>query len=171
MEKVSIIDIQGVQWAIKDQEASNSIAKINTTLESQQTRIEQLNKNLYLSNAINEINSSSNMYWVKVNGLYTNGFYETSVFALSSRNGEYHELFCGNTDSYKPVAPLWLSYFRETGKIDRIKYKNGSIWIQLLGYSALRIQQLNGSVATISLSKENPPNDAEEIFRKQITMS
>lgn len=171
MADVKKIDIDGVQWDMKDQEARNSIVEINTTLKSQQTRIEQLNKELYLSNSIAEINQTPSVFWVKINGLYTNGFYETAAFALSSRNGEYHELFCGNTDSYKPTAPLWLSYFRATGKIDRIKYKNGSIWVQLLGYSVLRVQQLTGSAVTISLSKENPPDDAEEILRKQITMS
>src|SRR5574344_1869723 len=129
MADVKIVDIDGSQWSMKDQVARSSITEINATLESQQTRIEQLNKNIYLIKAITEINSNANVYWVKVNGLYTNEFYETCVFALSSRNGEYHELFCGNTDAYKPVAPLWLSYFKATGKVDRIKYKNGSIWI------------------------------------------
>lgn len=171
MADVTKIDIDGVQWDIKDQVARNSIAEINTTLEKQQTSIKNLSGSLYLNKAITEVNPASNPYWVKINGLYTDGFYETAVFALSSRNGEYHELFCGNTDSYKPVTPLWLSYFGATGKVDKIKYKNGSIWILLLGYSALRIQQLIGKVVTISLSKENPPDDAEEVFRKQITMS
>ena len=171
MADVKIVDIDNMQWNMKDQEARNRITEINTTLESQQTRIEQLNKSLYLSNAITEINTTVNAFWIKINGLYTKEFYETATFALSSRNGEYHQLFCGNTDNYKPAAPLWLSYFRATEKINRIKYKDGSIWVQLLGYSVLRIQQLTGSVVTISLFKENPPDDAEDILRKQITMS
>ena len=171
MADAKIVDIKGVQWELKDEVARNGITEINATLESQQTNIKNLSGSLYLNKAITEINATPNTFWIRVNGLYTNGFYETSAFALSSRNGEYHELFCGNTDNYKPVAPLWLSYFRATGKIDRIKYKNGSIWVQLLGYSALRVQQLIGRVATISLFKENPPDDAEDILRKQITMS
>lgn len=171
MADAKIVDIKGVQWELKDEVARNGIAEINTTLESQQTRIEQLNKSLYSSNNVTEYNLNTNPFWVKINGLYTNGFYETNTFALSSRNGEYHELFCGNTDNYKPVTPLWLSYFRATGKVDKIKYKDGSIWVLLLGYSALRIQQLTGKVTTISLSKENPPDDAVEIQRNQITMS
>lgn len=171
MADAKIVDIKGVQWELKDEVARNSIVEINTTLESQQTRIEQLNKSLYLNNSVIERNLNVNPYWVKINGLYTNGFYETTTFALLSRNGEYHELFCGNTDNYKPVTPLWLSYFKATGKVDRIMYKDGSIWVFLLGYSSLRIQQLTGRLTTISLSKESPPADAVEIKRNQITMS
>lgn len=171
MADAKIVDIKGIQWELKDEVARNSIAEINTTLESQQVRIEQLNKSLYLSKAIAEYNMNVKPYWVKISGLYVKGMYETTTFALSSRNGEYHELFCGNTDNYKPVPPLWLSYFRATGKVDRIMYKDGLIWVLLLGYSALKVQQLTGSVAAISLSKENPPDDAEEILKKQITMS
>lgn len=171
MADVKLIDIDGVQWDMKDQNARNSIAEINTTLESQQTRIEQLNKSLYLSNVIVKNNFTANTLWVKINGLYAKGVFETATFALSSVHSEYHELICGITDNYKPVAPLWLSYFRAAGKVNRIKYKDDSIWVQLLEYSVLRIQQLTGNIKTISLSEENPPDNAEEISRKQITMS
>lgn len=34
MEKVSVIDIQGVQWAIKDQEARNKIATLETEVNT-----------------------------------------------------------------------------------------------------------------------------------------
>ena len=171
MADAKIVDIKGVQWELKDEVARNSITEINTTLESQQTNITNLIKSLYLNNIITEVNATPHAFWVRIDGLYTNGFYETAAFALSSRNGEYHELFCGNTDSYKPTEPLWLSYFGVTEKINTIKYKNGSIWVKLLGYSALRIQQLTGKITTISLSKENPPDDAVEIRKHQITMS
>lgn len=171
MADVKTIDIDGIQWDIKDQVARDRITEINTTLKNQQTIIEQLNKSLYLSNAVVESNLSPNRYWVKINGLYSKAYHETTTFALSSRDGEYHELFCGNSDNFIPTNPFWLSYFRPTGKIDKIKFKNGSIWILLLEYSVLRVQQLTGTIVTISLSKENPPDDAVEILRKQITMS
>lgn len=37
MEKVSIIDIQGIQWAIKDQEASNKIATLEKEIKELKT--------------------------------------------------------------------------------------------------------------------------------------
>lgn len=39
MEKVSIIDIQGVQWAIKDQEATERIVKLEEKTNIKKTRL------------------------------------------------------------------------------------------------------------------------------------
>lgn len=171
MADAKIVDIKGVQWNLKDQEARNSIVEINTTLENQQTKIDELSKNLYINKVVADISLAPQPFWVKVENLYGDEFFMNNVFALTSRNGEYHELFCGLTDNLTKIEPIWISYLRPTGKISRIRYKNGSIWILMARYSALRVQQIVGKPTNIVISRENPPDDAIEIEVKQVTLS
>lgn len=171
MADAKIVDIKGVQWELKDEVARNSIAEINTTLKNQQTDIEQLSKKSYINNIIFNFNPTITVKWFKIDGLFGNEHYENNVFALTSRDGEYHEIFCGTTNGSVPVKPFWIRYYQGTGKINAIKFKNNSIWIQVLGYSALRIQQIIGTPIIISLSEEDPPDDAIDIGVKQVTLS
>lgn len=55
MEKASIIDIQGVQWAIKDQEATERLDKLETKTNIKKTRLWESNNSYFELIEINDI--------------------------------------------------------------------------------------------------------------------
>lgn len=67
MEKVSIIDIQGVQWAVKDQEATERINKLEEKTNIKKTRLWE--------------ESSSYFELVEISGIkYYNAFFQDAPY-------------------------------------------------------------------------------------------
>lgn len=171
MQDVKIIDIDNVQWNMKDQEARNKIVEVDTILKKQKTIIDGLVQSNYINKRVDFKINRENPVWIKINNLYSKEFFENNVFAFMSRNGEYHQVMCGITDENIPVVPLWVRFFEGTNKISNMRFKDGVIWALLAGWSILRVQQIAGTPIEIVLTEEVPPADAVHITMKQIQMS
>lgn len=171
MADVKIIDIDNVQWDIKDQVARNKLVEVDTVLKTQKANIEQLTKLEYINKRAAIPNIDSIPFWVRINNLYTRDYFENNIFIFTSRNGEYHQVMCGITDHLTPIAPIWIKFIEGTNKISAMCYKDDVIWVQLIGYSVLRVQQIAGNPVEITLTKETPPADAININMKQIVVS
>lgn len=171
MADVKIVDIDNVQWNMKDQEARDKIVEVDTILKNQKTIIDGLVQSNYINKRVDFQINRENPVWIKINNLYSKGFFENNVFAFMSRNGEYHQVICGTTDGSVPVEPLWIRFFEGTHKIYSMRFKDGVIWTFLAGWSVLRVQQIAGTPIEIVLTEEVPPADAVQITMKQIQMS
>lgn len=171
MADAKIVNIKGVQWDLKDEVARNKLVGVDTILKTQKTAIDELVQLNYINKRADFQINNGDPVWIKINNLYSKGFFENNIFVFMSRNGEYHQVICGTTDGSAPVEPLWVRFVEATHKIYDIRFKDGVIWANLAGWSVLRIQQIAGVPVEIILTEETPPADAVSITMKQIAMS
>lgn len=126
MEKVSVIDIQGEQWAIKDQEATERIDKLETKTTMKKTRLWE-NKSSYFE--LVEINDIKfyNIFFEYSQIVNTIGQTLFTIPTVGQKNIVNRMLITGDKTNNKGRVPLIIEVNKDgTVKayaiLDNIKY-------------------------------------------------
>lgn len=188
MAEVKIIDIDGVQWEMKDQTARNTLAEqetkinklqsdldsnvaalqndINTKTSAIQNNINTVNNKVYLNKAVNVLSLANMGVWFKISNLFPKDAYTPNVFIISSNPQAIYLLSCSRGDNNVPLTPVISKLQVISSSIMGIKVKDDVLYIQSGMWNQIQIQQIFNEVATPTITKENPPEDAITITVK-----
>lgn len=163
MSEVKIIDIDGIQWEMKDQTARD-------TLATQETKINDLQNNLNATNSKMYVNQSKKIdikddtsKWIKIENLYPVTRFDPNIFLIGARRNAIYILSCSLDDNNNYWTPTIMKLYDELNRIISVKAKLGTIYIQSGAWNTISIQQLNNIPKQIIITEENPPEDAEDI--------
>lgn len=163
MAEVKIIDIDGVQWEMKDQAARNKITEQETKINSLQDNLNTIDSKIYLNQSKN-INVTDSNKWIKIENIYPeNEYFSPNIFLIGTRRGGIYMLSCSKDDGNTYWNPVLIKLYDTLNRIISVKVKAGAIYIQSAQWNTIYIQQLNGTPKQIIITEENPPEDAEDI--------
>lgn len=160
MADAKIVNIKGVQWDLKDEVARNEILNLQNKDEEITAKIDNIEKTRFTNLSGRNLNVTPNPKWVKVSGLYSGNSYDNNIFIITSRRGEVIQLICPIDDGNLGFTPVAIRLWYGINKLKSIRFKNGDIYINTDGWNALRINQISGNPVKISMTDENPPQDA-----------
>lgn len=188
MAEVKTIDIDGVQWSIKDETARNKIAEqetkinelqsdldsnvthlqndIDTKTSTIQNNINTVNNKVYLNKAVNVLSLANQGVWFKISNFFPESAYIPNVFIISSRPQALYLLSCSRSDNNTPLTPVISKLQVINSNIMQIKAKDDILYIQSTMWNQIQIQQIFNEVATPVITTENPPEDAVTITVK-----
>lgn len=188
MALVKIVDIDGVQWEIKDETARNTLAgqetkinKLQSDLDSNvaalqndidtktstiQNNINTVNNKVYLNKTVNALSLASQGVWFKISNIFPERAYAPNVFIISSRPQAVYLLSCSRGDNNVPLTPVISKLQVINSNIMGIKAKDDVLYIQSGMWNQIQIQQIFNEVATPTITTENPPEDAVTITIK-----
>ena len=188
MAEVKTIDIDGVQWSIKDETARNTLVaqetKINelqsdldsnvTSLQNDietktstiQNDINTVNNKVYLNKAAKVLSLANQGIWFKISNIFPEDAYIPNVFIISSRPQALYLLSCSRGDNNIPLTPAVSKLQVINSSIMGIKAKDDVLYIQSSMWNQIQIQQIFNQVATPTITAENPPEDAVTITVK-----
>lgn len=188
MAEVKKIDIDGVQWEMKDQTARNTLAEqetkinklqsdldsnvatlqndIDTKTSTIQNNINTVNNKVYLNKAVNVLSLANQGVWFKISNLFPESAYAPNVFIISSRPQAAYLLSCSRSDNNVPLTPVISKLQVINSNIMGIKAKDDILYIQSSMWNQIQIQQIFNKVATPTITQENPPKDAVTIAVK-----
>ena len=163
MAEVKIIDIDGVQWEMKDQPARNKITEQETKINSLQDNLNTTNSKMYInqSKKIKTLNEGG--IWFKIENLFPEEIFDTNIFLIGSRRNAIYILSCSKDDNVLYWTPTMIRFYDQLNRITSVKAKSGIIYIKATQWNTISIQQLNNTPKQITITKENPPEDAEDI--------
>ena len=186
MAEVKIIDIDGIQWEIKDQTARNKITEqetkinelqsdldsnvtslqndIDTKTSTIQNNINTINNKVYLNKAVNVLSLANQGVWFKISNIFPESAYAPNIFIISSRPSAVYLLSCSRGDNNVPLTPVISKLQAISSNIIGIKAKNDVLYIQSTVWNQIQIQQIFNEVATPTITQENPPEDAITII-------
>lgn len=126
MEKVSIIDIQGVQWAVKDQEATERLNKLEEKTNIKKTRLWEKNSSYLELVEINNI-KFYNVFFEYSQIVNTIGQVIFTIPIVGQKNIVNRILITGDKTNNKGRVPLVLEInkdgtVRAYAILDDIKY-------------------------------------------------
>lgn len=163
MAEVKTIDIDGVQWEMKDQTARNKITGQETKINSLQDDLNITKNKMYITQAkLIDIGGGSPT-WIKIEGAYPYGRFAPNVFLIGSRRNAIYILSCSLDDNNAYWTPTIIKLYDDMNRITSVKAKSGVIYIQSNIWNTISIQQLNNTPKQITITEENPPEDAEDI--------
>ena len=163
MAEVKIVDIDGVQWPIKDETARNKITEQETKINDLQNNLNATNSKMYV-NQSKKINITSDTYkWLKIENLYPKERFDPNIFLIGARRNAIYILSCSLDDNNDYWTPTIIKLYDELNRIVSVKAKSGVIYIQSGSWNTISIQQLNNIPKQIIITEENPPEDAEDI--------
>ena len=163
MAEVKTIDIDGVQWEIKDQTARNTLVTQETKINDLQNNLNATNNKMYI-NQSKKINTQlENGKWFKIENLYPKERYDPNIFLIGGRRNAIYILSCSLDDHNAYWTPTIIKLYDELNRIISAKAKSGAIYIQAGLWNTISIQQLNNTPKQITITEENPPEDAEDI--------
>ena len=163
MAEVKTIDIDGVQWEMKDQAARNKITEQETKINSLQDNLNITKNKMYITQAKSINTTSDSQTWIKIENAYPDVYYAPNVFLIGSRRNAIYILSCSLDDNNTYWTPTIIKFYDELNRITSVKAKSGAIYIQSAQWNIISIQQLNNTPKQITITKENPPEDAEDI--------
>ena len=163
MAEVKTIDIDGVQWEMKDQTARNKITEQETKINSLQDDLNTTKNKMYITQAKSINTENNSKTWIKIENAYPNYGYAPNVFLIGSRRNAIYILSCSIDDNNTYWTPTIIKLYDELNRITSVKAKSGVIYIQSDGWNTINIQQLNKTPKQITITEENPPEDAEDI--------
>lgn len=163
MAEVKTIDIDGVQWEMKDQTARNKITEQETKINSLQDDLNTTKNKMYITQAKSIDTENNSKTWIKIENAYPNYRYAPNVFLIGSRRNAIYILSCSIDDNNTYWTPTIIKLYDELNRITSVKAKSGVIYIQSDGWNTINIQQLNKTPKQITITEENPPEDAEDI--------
>ena len=163
MTEVKIIDIDGIQWSIKDQTARDKITEQETKINSLQDNLNTTKNKMYITQAKSIDTTSDSQTWIKIENAYPDAYYAPNVFLIGSRRNAIYILSCSLDDNNTYWHPTIIKFYDELNRITSVKAKSGAIYIQSAQWNTISIQQLNNTPKQITIKKENPPEDAEDI--------
>ena len=163
MEVVNTLDIDGTQWELQDVEARNNILNLQNKNEEITAKINNIEETRFKNLSGINTNMAASPKWVKISGLYSGYYYNNNVFIITSRRGEVIQLICPIDDNNLVSTPIAISLWSGINKINAIKFKNSDIYIYILGWNSLRVNQISGDKVEISIKEEVPPEDATDI--------
>lgn len=188
MAEVKTIDIDGVQWSIKDQTARNALTEqetkinelqndlnsnvtslqndIDTKTSTIQNNINTVNNKVYLNKKVNALSLANQGIWFKISNIFPEDAYNPNVFIISSRPQAVYLLSCSRGDNNKPLTPVISKLQVINSSIMGIKAKDDILYIQSVMWNQIQIQQIFNEVATPTITTENPPEDAVTITIK-----
>lgn len=163
MAEVKIIDIDGVQWEMKDQTARNKITEQETKINSLQDNLNTTDSKIYLNQSKN-INVIDINKWYKIENIYPKDeYFSPNIFLIGTRRGGIYLLSCSKDDNDTYWNPVLIKLYDTLNRIISVKVKGGVMYIQSAQWNSIYIQQLNGTPKQIIITEENPPGDAEDI--------
>ena len=163
MAEVKIIDIDGVQWEMKDQTARNKITEQETKINSLQDNLNDTNSKMYINQSKKIETLENDGKWFKIENLYPKNIFDTNVFLIGSRRNAIYILSCSIDDNAGYWAPTMIRFYDELNRITSVKTKSGTIYIKATAWNTISIQQLNNTPKQITITEENPPEDATDI--------
>ena len=163
MTEVKIIDIDGIQWSIKDQTARDKITEQETKINSLQDNLNTTKNKMYITQAKSIDTTNDSQTWIKIENAYPDVYYAPNVFLIGSRRNAIYILSCSLDDNNTYWHPTIIKFYDELNRITSVKAKSGAIYIQSAQWNTISIQQLNNTPKQITIKKENPPEDAEDI--------
>ena len=163
MAEAKIIDIDGVQWSIKDQTARDKITEQETKINSLQDNLNITKNKMYITQAKSIDTGDDNKTWIKIENAYPNARFNPNVFLIGGRRNAIYILSCSLDDNNTYWHPTIIKFYDELNRITSAKAKSGAIYIQSALWNTINIQQLNNTPKQITITKENPPEDAEDI--------
>lgn len=188
MAEVKIIDIDGVQWEMKDQSARNTLAEqetkinklqsdldsnvtslqndIDTKTSTIQNNINTVNNKIYLNKAVDVLSLANQGVWFKISNFFPKDAYTPNAFIISSRPQALYLLSCSRGDNNIPLTPVISKLQVISSNIMGIKAKDDVLYIQSSMWNQIKIQQIFNEVATLTITTENPPEDAVTITIK-----
>lgn len=188
MAKVKTIDIDGVQWSIKDETARNKLTEqetkinelqsdldsnvnslqndIDTKTSTIQNNINTVNNKVYLNKAVDVLSLANQGIWFKISNAFPKDAYTPNIFIISSRPQALYLLSCSRDDNNTPLTPVVSKLQVVNSNIMGIKAKDDVLYIQSAMWNQIQIQQIFNQVATPTITTENPPEDAVTITIK-----
>ena len=163
MALVKIVDIDGVQWEMKDQTARDKITEQETKINSLQDDLNTINNKMYITQTKSIDSGNAPQTWFKIENTYPDYPYAPNVFLISGRQGAMYIMSCSREDSGNYWKPIILKLYDQLGKIGKIKTKEGIIYILSYPYNSIHIQQLTNIPKQIRITVEEPPEDATDI--------
>ena len=163
MAEVKIIDIDGVQWEMKDQTARNKITEQETKINSLQDNLNTTKNEMYITQAKSIDTGSDNQAWIKIENAFPDNRYTSNVFLIGGRRNAIYLLSCSLDDNNTYWTPTIIKFYDELNRITSVKAKSGIIYIQSGTWNTISIQQLNNTTKQITITEENPPEDAEDV--------
>lgn len=163
MALVKIVDIDGVQWEIKDQTARNTLATQETKIKDLQNNLNATNSKMYVNQSKKIDIKSDTKKWIKIENLYPETRYDPNIFLIGARRNAIYILSCSLDDNNVYWTPTIMKLYDELNRIISVKAKLGAIYIQSGSWNTISIQQLNNIPKQIIITEENPPEDAEDI--------
>ena len=109
MAEVKIVDIQGVQWEMKDQTARNDIITIKEQLQTNTTAIKNISEKI--STTFKAINNVKKIRMLPFNTCFASGYVEGEgayMAVLSSHSAPKLDVIdlCGNLSKYISITSL-----------------------------------------------------------------
>lgn len=170
MADAKIVDINGVQWELKDEVARNNILELKNKDEKIIASIDSI-KNKHFPNYIGHlINYYGTQKWYKLSNLYNGIPYNNNIFLLTARQGEVIELICPIEDNNVPFEPIVIRHTTALNRIKKFCFKNGDIYVLGGIYNSIRINQISGVKCDASIAEEDPPTDATDIKINEIQL-
>lgn len=163
MAEVKIIDIDGVQWEMKDQTARNKITEQETKINSLQDNLNTIDNKIYLNQSKN-LNITNSNKWFKIENIYPKDeYFSPNIFLIGTRRGGIYLLSCSTDDNNTYWNPVLIKLHDTLNRIISVKAKGKAMYIQSAQWNSIYIQQLNGTPKQIIVTEENPPEDAKDI--------
>ena len=163
MAEVKTIDIDGVQWEMKDQTARNKITEQETKINSLQDNLNITKNKMYITQAKSINTGGDGPTWIKIENAYPDSRFASNVFLIGGRRNAIYILSCSLDDNNAYWTPTIIKFYDDMNKITSVKAKSGVIYIQSGIWNTINIQQLNNTPKQITITNENPPEDAEDI--------
>ena len=163
MAEVKTIDIDGVQWEMKDQTARNKITEQETKINSLQDNLNTTKNEMYITQAKSINTGENSQTWIKIENAYPNNRFAPNIFLIGGRRNAIYILSCSLDDNNTYWTPTIIKFYDGLNKITSVKAKSGVIYIQSDRWNTINIQQLNNTPKQITITEENPPEDAEDI--------
>lgn len=163
MALVKIVDIDGVQWEMKDQTARNKITEQETKINSLQNNLNTTNSKMYINQSKKISTLDNDGVWFKIENLYPEEIFDTNIFLIGSRRNAIYILSCSKDDNGIYWPPTMIRFYDQLNRITLVKAKSGTIYIKATAWNTISIQQLNNAPKQITITEENPPEDAKDI--------
>lgn len=163
MAEVKTIDIVGVQWEMKDQTARNKITEQETKINSLQDNLNTTNSKMYINQSKKIRTLYNDGIWFKIENLFPDEIFDTNIFLIGSRRNAIYILSCSRDDNGIYWTPTMIRLYDQLNRITLVKAKSRTIYIKTTQWNTISIQQLNNTPKQITITEENPPEDAEDI--------
>lgn len=163
MAEVKIIDIDGVQWEMKDQTARNTLVAQETKINDLQNNLNDTNSKMYINQSKKIDVQTEGNKWFKIENLYPERRFDPNIFLIGARRNAIYILSCSLDDNNDYWAPTIIKLYAKLNRIISVKAKSGVIYIQSGAWNTISIQQLNNTPKQIIITEENPPEDAEDV--------
>ena len=164
MAEVKTIDIDGVQWEMKDQTARDKIIEQETKINSLQDNLSVVNSKIYVNKSKGIFTGTENQKWIKIENTYPHSPYAPNIFLIGTRRGGIYILSCSKDDNNIDWNPVFIKLYDELNRITSVKAKSGTIYIQSDANNSVDIQQINKMPEQITITEEEPPEDATDII-------